>query len=322
MSSYTKQPQMSPILVLFLGVLVASAASILIRFAQREVASLVIAAYRLSIATLILLPIMLRSNREEFLHLKRRQVGLILLSGIFLSVHFATWISSLQYTTVASAAVLVSTSPLWVAILSPIFLKEHLTRLAIAGMLIALVGGILVGISEACSIGAGGLTCPPLAEFFRGQAMLGNLLALAGAMTASAYLLVGRWLRSRLSLIVYITTVYGVAAVALVVMALVSRSPMTGFSWMPYLAFVGLAVGPQLLGHTSINYGLRHLSASFVSVALLGEPIGSTILAMLLLKETPSGLEVLGGLIILAGIYLASRDQKPAEQPEPAAQQA
>jgi drug/metabolite transporter (DMT)-like permease len=322
MNSYTKPPRVSPILVLFIGILVASAASILIRLAQKEVSSLVIAAYRLIIATLILIPIMLRSHREEFLCLKRRQVGLIILSGIFLAFHFATWISSLRYTSVASAAVLVSTTPLWVAILSPIFLKERITRLAAVGMLVALVGGILVGISEACSITTGGIACPSLQEFVQGKAIFGNLLALAGALTASAYLLVGRWLRSTLSLIVYITSVYGVAAIALLMMALVSGSPLVGFSWFAYLVFLALAVGPQLLGHTSINYGLRHLSASFVSVALLGEPIGSTILAMSILKETPSILEILGGLVILVGIYLASRDQKPAEQPQPAAQQA
>jgi drug/metabolite transporter (DMT)-like permease len=312
MSSYTKQPRLSPILVLFFGIMVASAASIMIRFAQREANSLVIAAYRLTIATLILLPMMLRSACAEFLHLKKRQIGLILLSGFFLAIHFATWISSLQFTTVASAAVLVSTSPLWVAILSPIFLKERLTRLAMLGMLVALAGGILVGISEACSINAAGLSCPVVGDLFRGRAMLGNLLALAGAMAASAYLLVGRWLRSTLSLIVYITTVYGVAAIVLMVMAIGSGSPLVGFSWLAYLAFLGLAVGPQLLGHTSINYGLRHLSASFVSVALLGEPMGSTVLAMLLLNETPSVLEIMGGVIILAGIYLASRNQSAA----------
>ncbi|MBE0696223.1 MAG: EamA family transporter, partial [Anaerolineaceae bacterium] len=223
---------------------------------------------------------------------------------------------------VASAAVLVSTTPLWVAILSPIFLKERITRLAAAGMLVALLGGILVGISEACSINMGGITCPSLQEFFRGEAIFGNLLALAGALTASAYLLVGRWLRSTLSLIVYITAVYGVAAIVLVIMALATGSSLVGFSWLAYLVFLGLAVGPQLLGHTSINYGVRHLSAAFVSVALLGEPIGSTILAMFILNETPSGLEVVGGLVILVGIYLASQDQKPAVQPGPAVQQA
>jgi drug/metabolite transporter (DMT)-like permease len=320
MDSYTIPRRLSPMLILFGGILVASTASIMIRIAQREVSSLVIAAYRLSIATLILLPILLH-RRVESIRLNRRQVGLIILSGIFLSLHFATWISSLEYTSVASSAVLVSTIPLWVAVLSPIFLKENLARTAVIGMVVALFGGVLVGISEACFLQGFGIVCPFAHEFFQGKAVIGNFLALAGALAGSAYLLVGRWLRSTLPLIVYITSVYGVAAVCLTIMALVSGQPVAGFSWMAYLAFLGLAVGPQLLGHTSINYGLRHLSAAFVSVALLGEPIGSTFLAILILKETPSVFEVLGGIIILAGIYLASREQKPAEQPEPVAQQ-
>lgn len=323
MDSYTKPARVSPVLFLFSGILVASTASILIRLAQREVSSLVIAAYRLVIATLILLPLMLRSHRAEFLGLQRRQVGLILLSGIFLAFHFASWFSSLQYTSVASSAVLVSTSPLWVAILSPIFIKESPTRTAAVGMLVALAGGVLVGLSESCAIQGGGMVCPPLAQFIQGKALLGNLLAVGGAITAATYLLVGRWLRSTLSLLVYITTVYGVAAVFLSLFALASGSPLIGFSWMAYLAFFALAIGPQLIGHTSINYGVRHLSAAFVSVALLAEPIGSTLLALLILDETPSLVEILGGLIILVGIALASRDQKPAARPEdPAVQQA
>jgi drug/metabolite transporter (DMT)-like permease len=259
---------------------------------------------------------MLRKHREEFLHLSRRQVGLIILSGMFLAFHFATWISSLQYTSVASSAVLVSTSPLWVALLAPIFLRERLTRLTGFGMVIALVGGTLVAMGETCAFQNSGISCPPANVFFQGQAIWGNLLALAGALTASAYLLVGRWLRSTLSLVVYITTVYGVAAIVLSIMAIFSGQPLGGFSWVTYLVFLGLALGPQLLGHTSINYGLRHLSAAFVSVALLGEPIGSTLLALVLLNEAPSLLEILGGVIILVGIFLASRGHQAA-QPEP-----
>lgn len=320
MDSYTEPRRFSPMLILFCGILVASTASIMIRIAQREASSLVIAAYRLSIATLILLPFLLR-RRANPVRLNHRQIGLIILSGVFLALHFATWISSLEYTSVASSAVLVSTIPLWVAVLSPVFLKENLARTAVIGMVVALFGGVLVGISEACFPQGFRIVCPFAHEFFQGKAVLGNLLALAGALAGSAYLLVGRWLRSTLPLIVYITSVYGVAAICLSITAFVSGQPVSGFSWAAYLAFLGLAVGPQLLGHTSINFGLRHLSAAFVSVALLGEPIGSTFLAILILKETPSVFEVVGGIIILVGIYLASREKKPAVQPESVAQQ-
>jgi drug/metabolite transporter (DMT)-like permease len=304
------QVKLPPLLVLFFGILIVSTSSIFIRFAQREAASIVIAAYRLALATLILLPVVWFGYREELFHLKRKQGLLVMLSGIFLAFHFATWITSLEYTTVASSVVLVSTTPLWVALLSPLVLRERPTRMVAVGMVGALVGGTLVGLSESCQIQASGLACSQGAAFLQGSAFMGNLLALAGALCAAAYLLVGRFLRPTMSLVIYIFTVYGTAALALVGMALISGKPLGGFSPVVYLFFLLLAAGPQLLGHTSFNYGLRYLSASYVSVALLGEPIGSTILALIILKEIPSALEILGGVVILVGIYLASRGQE------------
>jgi drug/metabolite transporter (DMT)-like permease len=298
-----------PLLVLFCGILIVSTSSIFIRFAQKEASSLVIAAYRLSLATLILVPVVWFGYRVELFSLRRKQVGLVLLSGIFLAFHFATWITSLEYTTVASSVVLVTTTPLWVALLSPLVLRERPTRMVAVGMVVALVGGALVGMSESCQIQAGGVVCPSANVFIQGSAFLGNLLALAGALCAAAYLLAGRFLRPTMSLVVYIFAVYGVAALVLVGMALVSGQPLAGFSPPVYLFFLVLAVGPQLLGHTSFNYSLRYLSAAYVSVALLGEPIGSTILALMILKEIPTPLEVVGGIVILVGIYMASRGE-------------
>lgn len=299
-----------PLLVLAFGILVVSTSSIFIRFAQVEAASIVIAAYRLTLATLILLPLALHGHRRELARLRRPQIVLIALSGGFLALHFASWITSLEFTSVASSAVLVTTTPLWVALFSPLFLHERPSRVAAIGLLIALVGGALVAMSETCAIEAGRVACPPLGDFFQGDAMFGNLLALGGALMAAAYMIVGRRLRPTMSLMVYITTVYGTAAVILLVLALLSGEPFVGFSPGVYAAFLALAVGPQLLGHTSFNYGLRFLPAAFVSVALLGEPIGTTILALIILNETPTTLEVVGGMIILAGIFLASRGQE------------
>jgi drug/metabolite transporter (DMT)-like permease len=310
MEHRTPSPRLSPLLILFFGILVVSTASVFIRFAQEEASSIVIAAYRLTVAALILLPVTLLNAREELFHLGRKQWLLIGLSGLFLALHFATWISSLEFTTVASSVVLVTTTPLWVALLSPVVLRERPTRAVAIGMMVALAGGVMVGLSEACDLGPNSLNCPPLSVFFQGSAVWGNFLALAGAWMAAAYLLVGRWLRPTLSLVVYIFTVYGTAALVLLVMALFSGQPLVGFSAPIYVFLLALAVGPQLLGHTSFNYGLRYLSASFVAVALLGEPIGSIILALVLLKEMPSPLEIIGGAIILSGIYLASRPSR------------
>lgn len=320
MKSYTKTARLSPIAVLFAGILIVSTASIFIRFAQREASSIVIAAYRLSLAALILLPLALRNHRGELRGLRRKQIILVGLSGLFLSVHFAAWITSLEFTTVASSAVLVSTTPLWVALLSPVVLRERPTRMVAIGMAIALIGGVMVGLADACGMQSGRLACPEAGAFFQGRAFSGNLLALLGAFAAGMYLLVGRFLRPTMSLVVYIFTVYGMAAVSLVMMALISGQALVGFPAYTYLLFLALAVGPQLLGHTSFNYGLRYLSAAFISVALLGEPIGSTILAMIILRETPTPLEIIGGGVIMLGIVLAARspaEVKTAPNPSP-----
>jgi drug/metabolite transporter (DMT)-like permease len=306
-----KRPPVPPVLVLALGILAVSAASIFIRFAQREAPSLVIAAWRLVLATLVLAPIALPRGREELRGLKRSDLGLALLSGFFLALHFAAWISSLAYTSVASSVVLVSTAPLWVALLSPLTLKEPLARPVMLGMSLALVGGVIVSVSDTCSWGTAGLGCPPLAEFVRGRAFWGDLLALAGAWAVAGYLIIGRRLRRGISLFSYIFVVYGMAALVLVAVALLAGLPFFGYSPLTYLMLLGLALIPQLLGHTTYNYALAYLSAAYVSVAALGEPVGSSILAYFLLAETPSALKLTGAVLILAGIYIASRSPAP-----------
>lgn len=300
------RPAVPPILALAFAILAVSTASIFIRLAQEHAPSLVIAAGRLTLATLILAPIAWTQKRTELRSLSPSELGLALLSGFFLALHFATWISSLEYTTVASSVVLVSTVPLWVALLSPVLLKEPVTRLVLAGMALALIGGTIVGVSDACAWDAAGLVCPSLSDFVRGQAFLGDLLALAGAVTAAGYLLIGRKLRARVSLISYIFVVYGMAAVALLVIMVAAGQTLSGYPAQTYLWLLLLALFPQLIGHSTYNWALGYLSAAYVSIALLGEPIGSTILAYFLLSETPTALKIIGGILILAGIYIAS----------------
>ena len=300
-----RRPAVSPLLVLFLGIFAVSTSSVFIRIAQREATSLEVAAYRLSIASLVLLPFVWR-RRAELYALGWGQWRLILLSGFFLAVHFAAWISSLAYTSVASAVVLVSTTPLWVALLSPVFLRERLSARVWLGLVIALLGGILVGVNEACAWHGAGLSCPDLASFYAGKAFFGNLLALAGGIMAAGYMIVGRKLRPTLSLVGYIGTVYPVAALVLDGMALASGARLSGFSLITLLCFVALALIPQLLGHTSYNYALGYLPAAYVSVATLAEPIGATLLAAIVLREVPTVLEWAGGAIILVGIAISS----------------
>ena len=279
------------------------------RFAQQYAPSLVIAAWRLTIATIVLAPIAIIRYRSELLSLRRKELLLALLSGIFLALHFVTWITSLEYTSVASSVVLVSTAPLWVALLAPLTIKEPITRLILGGMLLALLGGIIVGLSEVCFIGQSGLTCPPMGEFFKGEAFFGDILAVTGAIMAALYIIIGRRLRTGMSLIGYIFVVYGMAAIVLILIMLIAGYSPFGYPVQAYEWMILLALIPQLLGHSSFNWALGYLSAAYVSITLLGEPIGSTILAYFLLNETPSGLEIFGAILILSGIFIASQSQ-------------
>jgi len=310
-----KRPPVPPLLALSFGILAVSTASILIRYALGYAPALVVAAYRLALAALFLTPLALLRHRKELASLRRKEILLALCSGLFLAVHFATWITSLQLTSVASSVVFVTTTPLFVALLAPIFLKEKLTRPVAVGMLLALVGGIVVGLSDSCTWRAGWFACPSPSEFIREKAFVGDLLALAGAAAASCYVMIGRRVRSKMSLVSYIFVVYGMAAVGLVLLMFGAGQTPWNYPAPAYLWFVLVALVPQLIGHTTFNWALGYLSAAFVSITLLGEPIGSTILAYLLLKETPTIIKVFGAILILAGILIASRsEQRPVEQ--------
>lgn len=277
-----------------------------------------IAAWRLTLASIILVPVAASTHKRELTSLTRGELLLALLSGIFLALHFATWITSLQYTTVASSVVLVSTIPLWVALLSPFTIKEPIRVAVFIGLILALLGGVVVGISDTCSTSTGRITCPNLANFMHGQAFLGDLLAVCGAIAGAGYLLIGRKLRSKMSLISYISLVYGMAAIVLVIIMLSARENPFGYSPPIYLWLILLAVIPQLIGHSTFNWALGYLSAAYVSITLLGEPIGSTILAYFILQEKPTLIKLVGGGLILVGIYIASRSEagKPPELPD------
>jgi drug/metabolite transporter (DMT)-like permease len=314
-------PQRAPVppfIAIIIGIVAVSTASIFIRFAQKEVTSLVIAAWRLTIASFILVPVAVSTRRRDFTSLTRGELLLALLSGIFLALHFATWISSLQYTTVASSVVLVSTVPLWVALLSPFTIKETIHKAVITGLIFTLIGVGVVAISDSCSTSSGHLACPRLVDFMHGQAFLGDILAICGAIAGAGYLLIGRKLRSKMSLISYISLVYGMAAIVLVVIMLSARENPFGYSPQIYLWLILLAIIPQLIGHSTFNWALGYLSAAYVSITLLGEPIGSTILAYIFLNEKPTAVKLIGGGLILVGIYIASRAEavKTPELPD------
>ncbi len=295
------------------AILAVSTASLFIRYAQQEnVPSVVIAAWRLTLATLLLAPATLRSSLAELRHLERKTVWFCLLAGTFLALHFAAWITSLEYTSVTSSVVLVTTTPIWVALCAPWVLKERASAATLLGMFLALSGGVILSLGSTChrEHETSRWLCS-LGQVERGSALAGDALALFGAWMAAGYVLVGRNVRARISLLLYLFLVYGIAAVFLTGMMFAARQQPWGYPANAYLWLFLLAVVPQLVGHSTLNWALRYLPAAFVSVALLGEPVGSSLLATLFLGETPRPIEILGGAIILVGIYLASREPQP-----------
>ena len=191
--------------------------------------------------------------------------------------------------------------------LATVFLKERLSGAALFGLGLALLGGAVIGLSDAC-VWDGGLSCASLSEVLHGRAMLGNFLALAGAWAVTGYLMIGRRLRAKTSLVPYIFLVYGMAAVGLLVFMLLAGETPFGYQPLTYLWLVLLALVPQLIGHSTYNWALRFLPAAFVAVTTLGEPIGSAILAYFILNETPTLAVLFGGALILIGIYIASKN--------------
>ena len=287
------EPSIRPYLSLSIGVVAISFASIFIRLA--EAPPLVIAAYRLSLASLALAPLALTRSRSEWKILNRDEIGLAFGAGLFLALHFASWITSLEYTSVASSVVLVTTHPIFVGLASHFLFNERLSPRMSMGIALSVLGGMVIGYGD----------------FGLGQnELLGDLLATAGAVMAAGYFLIGRRLRSRLSLVAYISLVYSTAAATVVAFCALTGQEFVGYPQQTYLMFILLALVPQLIGHSSLNWALRYLSATFVSVSILGEPIGSTILAYFFLNEVPTPHKIMGGVLILAGIYIASREQK------------
>jgi len=303
-----KQDRLTLSIAIVIAIIAVSTASIFVRFAQREAPSLMIAALRLGFAVVAIAPFAIIRYRSELRRLTRHELRLGVLSGVFLAIHFAAWVTSLEYTSIVSSVVLVSTGPLWVALFSPLFLKEQISRPVLIGMLLALLGGTVVALGDSCHV-SGGLVCPSMSGFLHGDALLGNFLALVGAWALAGYLMVGRRLRSGMSLVPYIFLVYGVGAAALCTAVLAAGQSPVGFSGMTYVWILLLALVPQLIGHSTFNWVLRYLPTTLVAITTLGEPVGSAVLAYFILQEVPASLTLLGGFLILVGIYVSSRKQ-------------
>jgi drug/metabolite transporter (DMT)-like permease len=297
MCDHHEKPTPHAYIALAVGVLSVSTGAIFVRYAQQEAASLTIAAYRMGIAFVVVLIPTLIKHRRELQSLTYRDLGLAVTSGLFLAVHFATWVYSLEMTSVAISVVLVNTAPLWVGLLTPLMTRERLAPATILGITIAVIGATGIGWGLESDGGSS-------------NDLLGGVLATIGAVGLAVYLLIGRNLLRRHSLGVYVTVCYGTAAGYLCLAAIGTGQQVAGFSHRTWLYLIGLALVSQILGHTTNNWALRFFSASMIAVALLGEPICSTLLAYFLFDETLTAVQVGGATLILVGIYFAARAER------------
>jgi len=277
-------PPRGDLVLLGVAVLAVSTSGPLIRYAAAP--ALAVAMWRNLLALPALAVPALRARRPD-----RREARLIALSGAFLAAHFAAWIPSLSYTSVASSVALVATQPVWAALIARAR-GEHVHREVWIGIGVALVG-VLVLSGVDLSISA--------------RALFGDLLALVGGALAAAYVSVGSQVRRTVGTAVYTTGSYGVASVLLLVACLASGRPLTGYDAGTWLAIAALVLGPQLLGHTLVNTVLRSITATAVSVAILFEVVGATVLAALWFGETPPLAAVPAGLLIFAGVIVVIR---------------
>jgi drug/metabolite transporter (DMT)-like permease len=283
---------MSPWLTLSLAVLFVSFGAILVRLAAAP--PLAVSFHRVAIASLILLPFAYRDARRSWPALDSRSGALLLAAGLALALHFATWIASLSFTTVASSVLLVNTAPLFAIVLSRLFLHEKPSLVVQVAIPIALAGAALIAFGD--------WTGSP-------GSLLGNGLALAGAVTLAVYQVVGRGLRDALPLDAYVLGVWSVAACALAVLARSSGVVLGGYPVRTWLLFTALAIVPTLGGHGLINKSLRSFPAPTVGLFLLGEPVIASVLAWLVFREMPGPWSLAGGAVVLAalGLVLARR---------------
>lgn len=276
------------IAVLSAGIVAISFAAILIRWC--EAPPLVIAFYRLLLAAIFFWSTSTQNSRAHLRALPAHMLRWGWLAGLALALHFAAWITSLNHTSVANSVVLVATSPIFVALGARFILGETVRPLLYWGLLLAFTGALIITLQE---------------EQAGAASLKGNLLALAGALFGGIYFLFGRKLRRHMDTAPYVMLCYSAAALLLLVAVLVLQLPLLDYSGQTFAMFLLIALIPQVVGHTSFNWALKYFSAPTVSVALLGEPIGASLLALIFFGEKFGTVTLLGGAFTLAGVALA-----------------
>jgi drug/metabolite transporter (DMT)-like permease len=285
--------------VLLLSVLGVSLSGPLVRLSTAH--PIAIAVWRLTFSlAIIAVPLVARGSWRQWRALDARAVGIAVTGGVMLALHFWSWNTSVELTTISASVVLVNVQPLVVGTISAVWLREAPTRLQWAGIGVAMFGALVVVLPD--------LVVDRDATF-KGGAALGDALAVVGAITAACYYVIGRRLRATLDLWSYVALVYGACLVTLLAIAVVIDVPLGPYPRREYGIFALLALGPMLLGHTGMNWALRYARAYQVNIVLLGEPIGATLLAAALpgIQERPTTFTLIGGAIVLVGILIAER---------------
>ncbi|MFC7070692.1 DMT family transporter [Halobaculum lipolyticum] len=296
------EERVPPLAGLAVAVLAVSTSAILVEWSGAP--SLIKALYRVVFTVALLVPLALArpDDRAAFRAIGPRDLLLAGAAGVALAIHFASWFESLRWTSVAASVTLVQAQPLFVVVGAWALLDERVGRRTVVGIGVALAGMAVMSVGDAL-LGTGAAVAGP-------DPLLGNSLAVVGAATAAAYVLLGRSLRQRLPLLPYVIVVYVTCAVTLLAAALVRGHPLFAYPAEEWLLFLAMAAGPGVFGHTVINWALAHVESSVVSVSLLGEPVGSTLLAVVLLAEVPSPITVVGGAVVLAGVLTTARTRE------------
>ncbi|WP_435146947.1 DMT family transporter [Halobaculum sp. P14] len=297
------EERVPPHVALVVAILAVSTSAVLVEWSRAP--SLVKALYRVVFTTAFLLPVALYrpTDRAAFTEIRPRDLAVAVASGVALAIHFASWFESLRWTSVAASVTLVQAQPLFVAAGAWAWLDERVTRRTAAGIAVAVVGMLVM--SGGDLLAGAALTGK--------RPLYGNALAVLGAVTAAGYVLAGRSLRQRLPLLPYVTVVYVTCAAALLAATLTRGYPLFAYPPREWLLFLAMAAGPGLFGHTVLNWVLAHVESSVVSVSLLGEPVGSTLLAALLLAEYPTPVTLLGGAVVLLGVWLTASARRSAD---------
>lgn len=288
------KPPINPYLAILAGVIAVSFSSLFVRLSSAP--PLITASYRLLFTFLLVAPFTLLKHRQELTAMKRREILLAALSGLFLALHFATWFTSLKYTSIASSVVIVTLQPVFVVIGSWLFFRERISRLAMIGGILALSGSFIIGAGD-FKLG--------------GDAFYGDILALLAAILVSGYMIIGRKIRANVAVSAYTFIVYGTSALTLVLLSAISAQSFAPYPAMDWLLFLALALVCTIGGHSVFNWVIRYVPASTVAVSILGESLGAIVWGAIFLKEYPGPRQLLGGVVIFAGLYLFSRSSLP-----------